>query len=94
MLQTLHLYVQFYVMSVTKKWQNQKWEIGNRPEPHLDKFNSSDNLTYQESINKQKHSLWNSHISCSELIGVKNSSVTDITDSFRYMHYSRNKKYQ
>ena len=41
----LHLYVQFYVMYVTKKSQNQKWEIGKRPEPHLDKSNSSDTLT-------------------------------------------------
>ena len=61
-----------------KKWQNQKREIGNRPEPHLDIFNSSDNIIFQESINnEQKYSL--SHISCSYLIGVKNNSDTGIT---------------
>lgn len=38
-------------------WQNQKGEIqGNRPEADLDKFNSSENPNYQESINKQKYS--------------------------------------
>ena len=63
-----------------KKLQNQKREIGNRLEPHLVEFNSSDNLNYQQSINKQKYSL--SHISCSYLIEVKSISVTDITGNF------------
>ena len=52
----------------------------NRPEPDLDKFYSCDNLNYQESINRQNFSL--TRISCSYLIGVKDNSVTDITDSF------------
>ena len=51
-----------------------KREIGNKPGPDLVNFNSSDNLNYQESINKQNYSV--SHISCSCVIGVKNSSVT------------------
>ena len=51
----------------------------NRPEPCLDKFHSSDDLTNQESI-KQNYSI--SHNSRSYLFGVQNNSVTDITDSF------------
>ena len=57
--------------------QNQKREIGNRLEPHVDKFNSSDNLNYQQSINKQ-----NIYIGCSYLIEVKSISATDIIGSF------------
>ena len=63
-----------------KTLQNQKREIGNRLGPHFDKFNSSDNRNYQQSINKQKYSL--SHIGCSYLIEVKSISVTDITGIF------------
>ena len=60
--------------------QNQKREIGNQLDPHLDIFNSSDSLNYQHSINKQKYSL--SHISCCYLTEVKRISVTDIMGSF------------
>ena len=74
-------HIQFCVMSVTKSCKTKKQKIvGNRLETHLDKFNSSDNLNYQQSINKQKYSL--SHISCSYLIEVKSISVTDIMGSF------------
>ena len=31
-----------HVMSVTRSDKTRKWEISNRPEPNLDKFNSSD----------------------------------------------------
>lgn len=37
--------------------KTRKREIGNRPD--IDKFNCSDNLNYQETINNEKHSLSN-----------------------------------
>ena len=78
-----------HVMSVTRCGKARKRGKGNRSEPNLDKFNSSDNLNYQKSLNKQKYSL--SHISCAFLIGVKNNSVTDITNVSCNV---RNKKWQ
>ena len=76
----------YIIMPITKSGKSRKREIrvGNRLELNKDKYNCSDNLNYQETINNEKHSL--SRISCNN-----DSSVTDIRTVLCYVC---NKKWQ